>query len=112
MITATTMTLGSPIGTDNLSKHANFVIHNGAKMISISVDNSGGKMSHMARADIRCLFSHTTLGREDGPRVEDVTRQVFGGADDDLVRGNVENMAKAMNWLRRTNWGLEGQRVL
>lgn len=107
MITATTMTLGSPIGTDNLSKHANFVIHNGPKMISVSVDNSGGKMSHMARADIRCLFSHATLGRGDRPRVEDVTSQIFGGDKSDIVRGNVENMAKAMNWLSRTRWGFQ-----
>ena len=70
MIKATTMTLGSPIGTDNLSKQANFVIHNGAKMVSVSVDNSGGRMSHMARADIRCLFSNTTAGIEGRPEVE------------------------------------------
>ena len=53
MITATTTTFGSPIGTDNLSKHANFVIHNGSKMVSVSVDNSCGAMKHMARSDIR-----------------------------------------------------------
>ena len=107
MITATTMTLGSPVGTDNLSKHANFTIHNGAKMISVSVDNSCGKMTHMARADIRLLFSRATAGRTEGERVEDVTSQVFGGAKHDIVRGNVENMARAMNWLRRTSWGFQ-----
>lgn len=107
MITATTMTFGSPLGTDNLAKHANFVIHNGAKMISVSVDNSGGKMSHMARADIRLLFSHATLGHTEGERVEDVTSRVFGGSKSDIVLGNADNMAKAMNWLRRTNWGFQ-----
>ena len=107
MITATTMTFGSPVGTDNLAKHANFTIHNGAKMISVSVDNSGGRMSHMARADIRCLFSHATLGRTEGERVEDVTSQVFGGSKSDIVHGDAENMATAMNWLRRTTWGFQ-----
>lgn len=107
MITATTMTMGSPVGTDNLAKHANFTIHNGAKMISVSVDNSGGRMSHMARADIRCLFSHTTLGRTEGERVEDVTSHVFGGMESDIVHGNADNMATAMNWLRRTTWGFQ-----
>ena len=107
MITATTMTLGSPVGTDNLSKHANFTIHNGAKMISVSVDNSCGKMTHMARADIRCLFSRATAGHTEGERVEDVTNQVFGGGKSDIVRGNADNMATAMNWLRRTNWGFQ-----
>ena len=101
MITANTMELSSG------SKHANFVIHNGAKMISVSVDNSGGRMSQMARADIRCLFSHVTLGRTEGERVEDVTSQVFGGGKSDIVHGDAENMATAMNWLRRTTWGFQ-----
>ena len=109
MITATTMTLGSPIGTDNLSKHANFVIHNGAKMLSVSVDNSGGMMAHMARADIRCLFSNNTAGISGREDVEDVTALVFGGDRADIVRGTVENMDHAMKWLRMARWGLEGQ---
>ena len=109
MITATTMTLGSPVGTDNLSKHANFVIHNGAKMISVSVVNSCGRMTHMARADIRLLFSNNTANIKGKPLVEDVTNQVFGGGDSDIVRGTVDNMDKAMKWLRMARWGLEGQ---
>ena len=106
MITATTMSYGTNRGTGR-SEHASFTIHNGAKMISVSVDNSCGKMTHMARADIRCLFSHATAGCTEGERVEDVTSQVFGGGKSDIVRGNVDNMAKAMNWLRRTNWGFQ-----
>ena len=109
MITATTMTVGSPIGTDNLSKQANFVIHNGAKKVSVSVDNSGGRMSHMSRADIRCLFSNTTAGIEGRPEVEDVTSHVFGGGSSDIVRGTVQNMDRAMKWLQMARWGLEGQ---
>ena len=109
MITATTMTLGSPVGTNNLAKHANFTIHNGPKMISISVDNSGGRMSHMGRADIRCLFSNNTAGIEDREAVEDVTGKVFKVGVHDVVQGNVSNMAKAMNWLQMARWGLEGQ---
>ncbi len=109
MITATTMTFGSPLGTDNLSKHANFVIHNGAKMLSVSVDNSGGAMTHMARADIRCLFSNNTDGIEGRSSVEDVTSRVFGGGQADIVRGTVDNMDRAMKWLQMARWGLEGQ---
>ena len=95
MITATTMTLGSPIGTDNLSKHANFVIHNGAKMLSVSVDNSGGMMAHMARADIRCLFSNNTAGISGREDVEDVTALVFGGDRADIVRGTVRRFERS-----------------
>jgi len=108
MITATTMSYGSPVGNGR-SEHASFTIHNGPKMISVSVDNSGGRMSHMARADIRCLFSHATAGRAEGERIEDVTSQVFGSGESYIVRGNVETMAKAMNWLQMARWGLEGQ---
>ena len=100
MITATTMTLGSPVGTDNLSKHANFVIHNGSKMVSVSVDNSGGKMTHMARADIRLLFTDPLAGG-----VKDVTSEVFGGREYDIVQGTMENMDRAMKWLQRARWG-------
>ena len=101
MITANTMELSGG------SKHANFVIHNGAKMISVSVDNSGGRMHSMARADIRCLFSHATLDHTEAKRVEDVTSHVFGGGESDIVHGNADNMATAMNWLRRTTWGFQ-----
>mgnify|MGYP001470155199 FL=1 len=94
MITATTMDFGE-------SKQANFVIHNGPKMLSVSVDNSGGRMHSMARADIRLLFSDPMI---DGS-CEDVTSEVFGGGDNTIVRGTIENMERAMKWLRMTRWG-------
>ncbi len=107
MITATTTTFGQRAGMASPAQHANFVIHNGPKMISVSVDNSGGAMHSMARADIRLLFSNATLGRDDKPRVEDVTSQVFGCGDTDIVRGTVQNMDRAMKWLQRASWGFE-----
>jgi hypothetical protein len=54
----------------------------------------------MARADIRLLFSDPLEGG-----VEDVTSQVFGGDASDIVHGNIENMDRAMNWLRMSRWG-------
>ena len=106
MISATTMTFGSDIGTDNLAKHVNVVFDNGPKMVSLRVDNSAGQMTHMARADIRLLFSDPLNGG-----VEDVTSTVFGGADHDIVRGSIENMERAMKWLRLTRWGFCGMGV-
>jgi len=106
MISATTMTFGSDIGTDNLAKHVNVVFDNGPKMVSLSVDNSAGQMTHMARADIRLLFSDPLNGG-----VEDVTSTVFGGTDHDIVRGSIENMERAMKWLRLTRWGFCGMGV-
>ena len=96
MISATTMEFGE-------SKQANVVFDNGPKMISLSVDNSCGKMTHMARADIRLLFSDPLKGG-----IEDVTFAVFGDKmkdRSDIVRGTIENMDKAMKWLQRARWG-------
>ena len=58
MITANTMELSGG------SKHANFVIHNGAKMISVSVDNSGGRMTHMARSAPRTRHAQHPVGAD------------------------------------------------
>jgi hypothetical protein len=105
MISATTTTFGSDIGTNNLSKHVNVVFDNGPKMVSLSLDNSCGRMTTMARADIRLLFSDSLKGD-----VEDVTSTVFASQmehSSDIVRGTISNMEKAMNWLRRANWGME-----
>ena len=94
MISATTMELGGG------AKHANVVFDNGPKMVSLSLDNSGGSMQSMARADIRLLFSDPLKGG-----VEDVTSTVFGGRDGEIVHGTIENMDKAMKWLQLARWG-------
>lgn len=94
-IRATTMDFGE-------AKHVNVVFDNGPKMISLSIDNSGGRMHALARADLRLLFSDPLEGG-----VEDVTSTVFGGEEASIVRGSIENMEKAMQWLRRCDWGLE-----
>jgi hypothetical protein len=94
MISATTMNFGD-------AQHANVIFDNGPKMISLSVDNSGGRATTLCRADIRLLFTDPLEGG-----VKDVTNSVFGGAAEDIVRGTIENMDEAMKWLRRTSWGL------
>ena len=93
MISATTMEFGE-------SKQANVVFDNGPKMVSLNVDNSCGRMNHMARADIRLLFSDPLEGG-----VEDVTSKVFGGSEHDVVRGTIKNMDMAMKWLQMSRWG-------
>ena len=101
MISATTMTFGNDIDNSPAAKHVNVVFDNGPKMVSLSVDNSAGRMTHMARADIRLLFSDPL---RDG--VEDVTSHVFGGDEADVVLGTIENMDRAMKWLQLTRWGM------
>lgn len=100
MISATTMSLSGP----NNSKSANVVFDNGSKMISLNIDNSCGRMPSMARADIRLLFTDPINGG-----VEDVTSSVFGGSDSDIVSGTIENMDRAMKWVRRISWGMNAQ---
>ena len=102
MISATTMTFGSDLGVDNLAKHVNVVFDNGPKMVSLSCDNSSGRMTTMSRSDIRLLVSDPLEGG-----VEDVTSKVFGGNEEDIVRASIETMEIAMKWLRRVSWGFE-----
>ncbi len=96
MISATTMDFGK-------AKHTNVVFDNGPKMISLNCDNSGGRLTTLSRSDLRLLISHPLDGG-----VEDVTSQVFGGGEEDVVRATLDSMEQAMKWLRRTTWGLDG----
>ena len=59
-------------------------------------------MHALARSDLRLLFTDPLEGG-----VEDVTSVVCGGDEAAIVRGSIENMEKAMQWLRRCDWGLE-----
>ena len=69
---------------------ANVTFSNGRKELSLTVDNGPAcRTEKLYRADMRCLNNG-----------KDVTAAVFGCDEFDVVRGNVENMAKAMNWLQ------------
>ena len=100
MISATTMQFGNTIDNSPPAQHVNVVFDNGPKMLSLSMDNSGGNMTTIARADIRLLFSDPLEGG-----VQDVTSTVFGGGKTDIVRGTIENMDRAMKWLQMSSWG-------
>jgi len=93
MISATTMDFGK-------AKQTNVVFDNGAKMISLSCDNSGGRLTTLSRSDLRLLFHNSLKGT-----VDDVTSDVFGGDSYDVVPATLESMDKAMKWLRMTSWG-------
>ena len=92
MIEATTMEFGE-------KRMANFTLRNGMREVSVTVDNGPRAVNEkLWRSDIRCF-----------KRGEDVTDKVFGCGKTDIVRGGVETMSKAMNWLQRKSWGLEAQ---
>ena len=76
---------------------ANVTFSNGRQEISLTIDN--GPMCQtekLYRADMRCF---------DGNK--DVTADVFNCDPVAIVRGDVDNMAKAMSWLQRNSWGFE-----
>ena len=92
MIEATTMQFGE-------KRQANFSIRNGRKELSVCVDNGPRAVNEkMWRSDIRCFNGK-----------KDVTGEVFGCSEHEVVRGCVETMAKAMNWLQLKPWGMEAQ---
>ena len=83
MIEATTMQIGE-------KRQANFTIRNGRKELSVCVDNGPRAVNEkMWRSDIRCFIGN-----------KDVTSHVFKCGEHEVVRGNVETMATAMNWLQ------------
>ena len=74
---------------------ANVTMISGRKELSLTVDNGSlCETEKLFRADLRC----TSKGR-------DVTADVFNCGEFDVVRGDVQNMATAMNWLQRSEWG-------
>jgi hypothetical protein len=89
MISATTMEIGE-------AQQVNIVFTHSGRTLSLTVDNSAGRASSMRRADLRLLVGS-----------DDVTSQHFGGGEDDIVRGTIENMDSAMKWLRSTDWGMK-----
>ena len=83
--------------SDTVSRTVNVTFDNGKKCVSLSLDNSGGRMSTLKRGTIRLFV---------GPL--DVTGRVFNGADRCDVHSTLENFEEAMKWLRRTEWGFSG----
>ena len=78
------------------SKNVAVTFQEGQKMVSLSLDNSCGRMEMLRRGSILLM-----IGKED------VTDQVFGEAvGGKTVWASLDNFEKAMNWLRRTEWGM------
>ena len=77
------------------SKTVAVSFQNGRKIVSLSLDNSLGRMESLARSSILLLVDN-----------QDVTAHVFEEhASGTTVRASLVNFERAMNWLRRTNWG-------
>ena len=69
---------------------ANITFVHGRKELSLTVDNGPlCRTEKLYRGDLRCFSGK-----------EDVTAKVFQCGQFDIVSADVENMAKAMNWLQ------------
>ena len=74
---------------------------NGAKTLSVALNDSQGAHDALKRGDIRCC--------DNG---KDVTDDVFGSTAHRYRRNldvcaNLENFSVALNWLRRSSWGFD-----
>ena len=83
------------------SKQVAVTFQSGSKILSLSLDNSAGRMKTLGRGDIRLIVKD-----ENGNR--DVTDQIFEeAADGHAVWSSMGNFEIAMNWLRRVEWGMD-----
>lgn len=85
--------------TETVSRTVNVTFDNGRKCVSLSLDNSIGRMKRLSRGTIRLFVDN-----------DDVTGRVFRGGDQNDVFASMKNFDAAMLWLRRTEWGFSGLR--
>ena len=82
------------------SKNVAVTFQNGSKVVSLALDNSGGRMETLRRGMILLMIDDETGN-------SDVTAQVFDeAADGHAVHASLSNFEIAMNWLRRVEWGM------
>jgi hypothetical protein len=85
------------------SKQVAVSFEQGNKIVSLSLNNSCGRMSELRRGSIQCMIRDN-----DGIAIPCMT--VFNMKSNDMVMdATIENLSTAMNWLRRLNWGFDGQ---
>ncbi len=83
------------------SKNVAVTFQSGPKIVSLALDNSAGRMETLRRGMLLLMIDD-----ESGNR--DVTDQVFDeAADGHAVHASLDNFEIAMNWLRRSAWGME-----
>ena len=86
---------GHPPDDEVFSRSVTVEFGNGDKLVSLHLDNSHGMMNLLGRGDVRVFRGK-----------EDVTHNVFGhDFKERPVHASLENFEKAMNWLRRSQWG-------
>ena len=91
------------------SKQVAVTFQSGSKILSLSLDNSVGRMETLRRGDIRLMIQQAgnpKMGIDE--ENVDVTAEVFEeAADGHVVHASLGNFETAMNWLRRVEWGMD-----
>ena len=102
MIAATEpMIYQNPHGKTVMQVNTSF--HNGSKLVSLTCDNSVGRLQDLSRSDIRCFIQNPA-----DKSVVDVTSEVFRVGENDVVQATLSTMETAMKWLRLVRWGFVG----
>lgn len=84
----------------------NVCFQNGEKIVSLSLDDSCGRMEKLGRGSIE-LHRQTEQCKLD---IEPCTHEVFPGASERIpVPANNENLMRALGWLNRASWGFDAQ---
>jgi len=83
------------------SKNISVTFENGCKIVSLSLDNSAGRMKMLSRGSILLMI-------QEDDQNKDVTATIFPeAADGHQVWANLDNFETALHWLRRTDWGMD-----
>jgi len=89
------------------SHQMNVVFQNGEKMVSLSLDDSCGRMHMLGRGSIELH----RRPKDGSLRV--VTEEVFCAVNDynnsDQIWNSLENFNRAMQWLNRSEFGFQAQ---
>jgi hypothetical protein len=97
-----------PFVTQNGSA-VNVCFQNGEKIVSLSLDDSCGRMSHLGRGSIEL---HRKSNPGPGGGVEIVTHEVFNSNPsypNEIVPATNENLTRALGWMNRMAWGFDAQ---
>ena len=89
-----------PTGTN-----VNVCFQNGDKIVSLSLDDSCGRMEQLRRGTIE-LHRRTSAGG-----VEVCTSEVFlGSTEASVVHSTMSNFERAIQWMNKASWGFDAQR--
>jgi hypothetical protein len=84
--------------------NVNVCFQNGDKIVSLSLDDSCGRMEQLRRGTIE-LHRRTSVGG-----IEVCTSEVFlGSTEASVVHSTMSNFERAIQWMNKASWGFDAQ---